>query len=265
MRFRRGAKTAGPALDSGQMTLIEHLNELRNRLLKCVLAVFAGLIIAFFLYDHILNFLQGPYQDLCKRKDLNCGNGGLVNIDPIGGFGTRIRFCGYLGVVFALPVILWQVWRFIAPDLYAKEKKYAIPFIVSSLLLFAMGAVVAWITFPKALEWLTAYAGEGTQPLFVIDKYISFVLLLMVGYGVGFQFPVILVTLQLLGVVSSRSLAKNRRTAIVVIAIIAAVVTPGGDPFSMIGLGLPMVIFYEVALLIGRLVERRKRRAAMDS
>jgi sec-independent protein translocase protein TatC len=264
MKLRKGKKadrTDTRQLSSdGHMTLIEHLNELRSRLLKCVMAVFLGLIVAFFVYDHVVHFLVGPYRDLCARKDsLNCPDGGkLVNLDPIGGFGTRVRFSGYMGLVLALPVVLWQVWRFIAPGLLSREKKYAIPFILSSMILFACGALVAWFTFPKALEWLTAYAGSGTTPAFAIDKYIGFILLLMIGFGVGFQFPVILVTLQLIGIVAPQTLLKNWRMIVVVISILAAVVTPGGDPFSMIGLGLPLVLFYFIAVGIGFAVKRNK-------
>lgn len=264
MRLRKGKKTRTPETrqlsSDGHMTLIEHLNELRSRLLKCVVAVFAGLIVGFFLYDQVIDYLIEPYQDLCARKTtLNCPDGGkLINLDPIGGFGTRVRFSGYLGIVLALPVLLWQVWRFIAPGLLAKEKKYAIPFIVSSMILFACGALVAWLTFPKALEWLTAYAGSGTTPAFAIDKYVGFVLLLMIGFGAGFQFPVILVTLELLGVVTPQTLLKSWRTVVVVIVILAAVATPGGDPFSMLGLGVPLVLFYFIAVGIGFLFKRKK-------
>jgi sec-independent protein translocase protein TatC len=261
---RKAQATAAAAAPTGHMTLIEHLVELRVRLMRSVLAVLVGMIIAFLLYDHVLHFLTGPYRDLCASKKNLCPltGGKALNIDPIGGFGTRLKVSGYLGIVLALPVLLWQLWRFIAPGLVAKEKKYAIPFILSSLTLFGTGALVAWLTFPKALEWLTAYAGDSTQPAFVIEKYVSFAVLLMVGFGVGFQFPVILVTLELMGVVTPQWLAKNRRVAILTITIIAAVVTPGGDPFSMLGLALPLLVFFEVSVLIGRIAQGSKRRKA---
>ncbi|MGD9793612.1 MAG: twin-arginine translocase subunit TatC [Acidimicrobiia bacterium] len=262
MKLRKGKtsdKTDTRQLSSdGHMTLIEHLNELRSRLLKCVLAVVAGLIFAFIVYNPVLDFLRGPYRDLCEAKaSLKC-DGNLLNPDPIGGFGTRVRLSGYMGIGLALPVLMWQVWRFIAPGLLAKEKKYAIPFIMSSMVLFASGALVAWLTLPKALEWLTAYAGSGTNPQFFIDKYVGFVLLLMIGFGAGFQFPVILVTLELLGVVTPQTLLKSWRTVVVVIVIVAAVATPGGDPFSMLGLGVPLVLFYFIAVGIGFLFKRKK-------
>jgi sec-independent protein translocase protein TatC len=265
MKLRRRRAPVPDTRLAGNMTIIEHLNELRSRLLRAVLAIFVGMIVGFVVYDHVLNFLQGPYEDLCHRKfdKLNCD---LVNLDPLGGFGTRMRLSGYMGLALAMPVVLWQVWRFIAPGLLAKEKKYAIPFVVSSMVLFASGAFVAWITLPKALEWLTAYAGSGTQPQFVIDKYVGFVVLLMVGFGIGFQFPVILVTVQLLGLVQPGQLLRQWRLAIVIIAVIAAVVTPGGDPFSMIGLGGPMIVFYFVSAGIGHVVlTRRRRRAAAEN
>jgi sec-independent protein translocase protein TatC len=268
MRFKRRRAPVPDTRLAGNMTIIEHLNELRSRLLRVVLAIFAGMIVGFVVYDHVLHFLTGPYRDLCRDQldNLKC-DGDLLNPDPIGGFGTRVRLSGYMGVAMAMPVVLWQVWRFIAPGLLAKEKKYAIPFIVSSMVLFASGALVAWITLPKALEWLTAYAGSGTNPQFFIDKYVGFVVLLMVGFGVGFQFPVILVTIQLLGLVQPGTLLRSWRLAIVIIAVVAAVVTPGGDPFSMLGLGGPMLVFYFVAAGIGHVAlrRRRKRAAAADN
>jgi sec-independent protein translocase protein TatC len=245
------------------MTLFEHLAELRTRLLRIVLTVAIATVVGYFLYPRMLHAIEGPFQDFCNRNAnrAKCPtNGDLVSTDLLGGFTTRVRVAGYFGIVVAVPVILWQIWRFIAPGLVEKEKKYAIPFMVSSVLLFVLGAATAWWTFPKALEWLINQG--GVSPLLDVGKYIGFLALLMLGYGVGFEFPVILVTIQLLGLVTPKRLAQSRRMAIIVIAILAAVITPGGDPFSMLGLGIPLVVFYEVSILIGRVLKRGKSPAS---
>jgi sec-independent protein translocase protein TatC len=245
------------------MTLFEHLAELRTRLLRVVMTVAIGTVIGYFLYPRMLHSLEGPFKDFCNHhaKQTKCPTGGsLISTDLLGGFTTRVKVAGYFGLVLAVPVILWQVWRFIAPGLVEKEKKYAIPFMVSSMVLFLLGALTAWWTFPKALEWLIDQG--GVSPLLDVGKYIGFLALLMLGYGIGFEFPVILVTIQLLGIVTPRKLAEIRRPAILIIAIVAAVITPGGDPFSMLGLGIPLLIFYEVSILIGRVLKRDKSPAA---
>jgi len=245
------------------MTLFEHLAELRSRLLRVVMTVAIATVVGYFLYPRMLHAVEGPFKDFCESNSAkaSCPTGGnLVTSDLLGGFTTRVRVAGYFGLVVAVPVILWQIWRFIAPGLVAKEKKYAIPFMLSSILLFALGAFTAWWTFPKAMEWLINQG--GVSPILDVGKYFGFLGLLMLGYGVGFEFPVILVTIQLLGIVTPHRLAQSRRMAIVVISIVAAVITPGGDPFSMLGLGVPLVVFYEVSILIGRVLLRGKSPAS---
>lgn len=264
MKF--GKDDSAPPVDAtGNMTLFEHLAELRNRLMKIVLAVIIGTIIGYVFYIRIKNAMEKPYIDLCDSGQISCleanGKPGTINLDPLGGFAVRLRVSGYIGILLAFPVILWQLWRFIAPGLLDKEKKYAAPFMIASILLFVAGAYTAWWTFPKALEWLVDTG--GTTAAFDVSKYLGFIALLMIGYGIGFEFPVILVTLQLIGIVTPQQLAKSRRGALVGVVIIAAVVTPGGDPFSMLGLALPLIAFYEISLIIGRLAARRKRRTAV--
>jgi sec-independent protein translocase protein TatC len=259
-------RSASPT-GNGEMTLIEHLAELRMRLLRTVLSILIGTVVGFALYDRLINFLAGPYRDLCETKKDFCITGAngtdpnFIITDPLGGFATRLRISGYVGILIAIPVILWQIWRFIAPGLLEKEKKYAIPFMVSSVVLFCCGATVAWWTFPKALTWLVDYSG-GATPVFEIGKYAGFVALLMLGYGLGFLFPVILVTLQLIGVVKWRSLVKQWRIWLVGCVAVGAVVTPGGDPLSMIVLSTFLFIFYVLSIGIGWLVKGRRATAA---
>src|SRR3954463_4378602 len=198
-----------------RMSLVEHLAELRRRLIICVIVVTLCGIVAFFLYNPVLTFLRQPYCDAIKGRGLdNAGVGcNLVITDPLEGFTTRLKVTGYLALFFASPVLLWQLWRFITPGLHKREKKYAIPFIASSVLLFALGAVVAILTFPKALDFLIGVSGKGVVTFFSPSRYISLYVLVVAAFGIAFEFPIVLVFLELAGVVPSRKLRNWRRPA----------------------------------------------------
>ena len=247
------------------MTLTEHLRELRSRIIRIMLAIVVGIILIMAFYDPVLGFLKQPYVDLCKSKPVDfCGvanDGDLVSLGPLDGFTTRLSIATYGGIIIALPVILWQIWRFIVPALHQKEKKYAIPFVFSSVLLFLLGGFLAYYTLEKALEFLIAWAGEDVQAVFPVSKYISLVGLMVFAFGIGFEFPVLLVFLQLVGVLTPQTLLKGWRYALLSIFVLAAVITPSGDPYSMLMLAVPMSIFYLISIVIGHVFQRRKRRA----
>jgi sec-independent protein translocase protein TatC len=264
MRFRR--KNKKPKTPVGtkndNMTLVEHLGELRMRLIRCLLAVVLGGVLVFVLYDPwIQSFLFHPYRIVCDANpDFGC-NGDPLLTTPLGGFTTRMKVAGWGGLILALPVVLWQIWRFIVPGLEPKEKKYARPFILSTLLLFALGALVAYLTLSKALQWLISFSGAAVVG-FTPDSYVSLVGLMMAAFGAGFLFPVLLVFLQLANVLTYKQLLGWWRYATVVIAVIAAVITPSGDPISMIALGVPMFLLYWLSVLVGWIVARRRAKAA---
>jgi sec-independent protein translocase protein TatC len=153
-------------------------------------------------------------------------------------------------------VILWQTWRFVTPGLHAKERRYVVPFVAASLVLFAAGASVALVTLPHALQFLGSVGGPTLRQIYDPNKYVSLVMALMAVFGLTFEFPVVLVALQLAGVVRPAALASWRRWAVVLIVTGAAVITPSGDPFSMLALALPLYVFYEVSILIGKLLRR---------
>ncbi|MBV8691967.1 MAG: twin-arginine translocase subunit TatC [Actinobacteria bacterium] len=236
----------------GRMTLIEHLTELRRRIVMCAIAVALGGVIAFVFYNHILNFLIHPYCSI-SAKNTKCT---LFIQDPLEGFATRLKVAGYVGLFLASPVVLFQMWRFITPGLHPKEKKYAIPFVISSIFLFIFGAVIAMLTFPQALHFLIAVGGPNLQTIFSPAKYLNLILLMIVAFGVAFEFPVVLVFLELAGVLSTARLKQWRRPAIVVIFVIAAVITPSQDPYSLFAMAIPMCLFYEASILIGRLLKK---------
>jgi sec-independent protein translocase protein TatC len=241
----------------GRMTLIEHLTELRRRIIICAIAIVVGAIIGFVIYSRILHVLQHPYAQVTKGR-AGCPPGGcrLVATDPLAPFLVRLKVSTYTGFVIALPVVLWQLWRFITPGLNPKEKKYAIPFIGSSVVLFLMGGAVAWLTFPKALGFLVGIGGGDISTFFTADKYLTFVCLMILAFGLSFEFPVVLVFLMLARVLKTSTLRKYRRHAIVGIVAFAAVITPSQDPYSLFFMAAPMVLFYEGSIVIGRILKR---------
>jgi sec-independent protein translocase protein TatC len=232
-----------------RMPLVEHLAELRRRLIISVVALVVGAIVGFVLYNHILNILIAPYREVTH-------NDRFVFFDPLEAFATRLKVAAWSGGFLASPVVLWQLWRFITPGLHKKEKRYAIPFIVSSILLFLLGGVVAMVTFKPALRFLVGVGGSNLTPLFSASKYLSLVILMIIAFGIAFEFPILLVFLELAGVVTSRRLRKWRRPAIVIIVAVAAVITPSQDPYSLFAMAAPMYVFYETSILIGRLLKK---------
>ena len=242
------------------MPIMEHLRELRMRIVRCLLAVVAATIVLLAFYDPVKQFLTAPYRDLCATNpDFNC-DGSLYALGPLDGFSARVKVSAYGGLVLALPVVLWQVWRFVVPALSRKEKHYAVPFITSSIVLFALGGALAYWTLDKALEFLISWSGSDISQTYQITKYISLVTFMMLAFGVGFLSPVLLVFLQVARVLRPATLLRQWRVAIVSIFVMAAVITPSGDPFSLMALSVPLTVLYLLSVLVGWLVVRRQPR-----
>lgn len=231
------------------MTVLEHLDELRGRIFICLAAYFIGAIVAYIFYRPILDFLKAPLD--------TAGQVGGVKVDDlyVGGIATgfvlRLKVSAFAGVFLGLPVILFQFWRFITPGLEPREKRYAIPFVLASLALFAMGTTVSWLLLPVGIRWLLGFVPPA-QPLIQLTEYLSFVFLMSLGFGLSFEFPVVLVFLGALGVVSWQTLASKRRLAIVVVFVVAAIATPSGDPLTQAAMALPLYILYELSILVIR-------------
>jgi sec-independent protein translocase protein TatC len=240
------------------MTLTEHLAELRVRIIRSALAVAVGMVLIIAFYDQVLDFLLEPYVDLCDRKPQDFCDPDLAVFSPTEGLATRVRVGLYGGIVLALPVILWQVWRFIVPALNKQEKKWAVPVVATSVLLFAAGGALAYFTIGQALEFLIGWSGSDVNQIYSVQSYVSLIGLMIFAFGLGFLLPVFVFGLQALGVVTPRRLLKSWRIALVAIAVISAVITPSGDPVTMGMLGLPMVALYFMAILLGWLIVRRR-------
>lgn len=252
--------------DDGRMTLVEHLTELRSRLIRCIIAVVIGAVICWIFYPQIFQALIDPYCDSLTDETRTAtgallGNDcRLLQTDPLEGFSIRLMIAGYGGVALAVPVILYQLWRFVAPGLYKHERRYALPFVLVGAALFLLGGALAYWSVPRALEFLNAIGGEDLIQVFSPKPYLSFITKMIIAFGIGFEFPIVLCFLQMVGVVDYSTLARTRRYAIVGIVALVAVITPSGDPFTLMVLSVPMYLFYEFSILYGWLWKKRQRK-----
>lgn len=255
-----GRRNSGRRDPTGSMTLVEHLEELRIRLIRAIAGIVVGSVVGWFLYDRVLALLLRPYCDYLAtvpasvRPAQGCGLFFMGALDPV---LIKLKLVAFIGLFLALPFILFQVWRFVVPGLTRSERRMGLPFVLSSVVLFALGALVAYVTLPKGLAFLLGFAGPQFAPLLTGDRFLGFVMMVALAFGLSFEFPVVLVFLQVLGVVSPRQLRDQRRPAILFVAVFAAVITPSSDPYTMLALMLPMLAFYEAAILVGRLLARR--------
>jgi len=249
------------------MTLGEHLGELRRRVIICVIAFAAAATVAVVAYEPILHFLLRPLCNVdASTVHHNTGGGSLIiasngtcNLfvtSPLDGLSLRIKIALFGGLVLASPVILFQVWRFVTPGLKASERRYAIPFVLSAFVLFLLGAATAYITLPHALGWLKSVGGPNLQAIYDPIPYLGLILLMMTIFGLTFEFPVVLVSLELARVVTPARLLRAWRWAVIIIVVVAAVFTPSSDPFSMFALAIPLIAFYFISIGIGKLLGR---------
>jgi sec-independent protein translocase protein TatC len=240
---------------SGEMSLMEHLEELRNRLFRIVAAYAVACVVAWTLYSPILALLIGPLAKL-PIADQILQDGQLVYTAPTEAFFIRLKVTAFAGMVFALPVALWQLWRFVTPGLYRHERRYALPFVVVSVVLFALGVLTAFVSLPKALDVLSSFAGTELVLLPRASEYLSFVLLLVAAFGFSFEFPVVLLGLTFVGVLTSAKLRRARRAAWIVILIVAAIITPTQDPITLLIMAIPLGLLYEATIVVARLMKR---------
>jgi sec-independent protein translocase protein TatC len=244
---------------TGTMTLIEHLEELRHRLIVMFVAITVGAVAGWFAYPSFISIVQKPFCNYVatlpadQRPLSGCDFTFTTTLEA---FTVKLKVILFLGLFLALPVVLYQLWAFIVPGLTSRERTMAVPFITSSMVLFALGGIVAYITLPKGLKFLLGFAGPSFTPLITGSSFISFVVLLTLAFGLSFEFPIVLIFLGLVGVVSSAKLRQWRRPAILFISIFAAVITPSSDPYTMLAMMIPMCLFYEAAIIIIRLLKK---------
>ncbi|GAB3574417.1 twin-arginine translocase subunit TatC [Amycolatopsis endophytica] len=258
----------------GTMTLIEHIYEFRRRLGWALLAVLAGGIFGFIWFQTRLgpvpslgSIINDPYCAIPPERRLGSGNGQgcyLLQTVPFEAFMIQLKVGLAGGAVLTSPLWLYQLWAFIAPGLYSKERKYALTFVGFASVLFAGGAVIAYLLIPHALQLLTGFGDDFFITGLTGDKYISFVLSLLIIFGVSFELPLLVVMLNFVGVVKYQQLKKWRRGLVMALFVFAAFATPGSDPFSMLALAGALTLLCELAIQIARVHDKRKDRTRRD-
>lgn len=236
------------------MPLLEHLEELRSRLIWISVSVGLAGVVGWILFDRVVELLLRPARPYLT--DLTHGK--LIFTSPIEAFTLRFQVALYVGFAIAFPIVLFHVWRFVSPGLRRTERRYAIPFVASGLLLFAGGVVFAYVTLPQALRYLIGPAITGTslEPLLSARSYVQFGLLYHAAFGLGFEFPVLLMGLSLIGVISSRQMRRYRRHVFFGIAVASAVLTPSVDWFTMTALTVALYLLYEACIWLSRALGR---------
>lgn len=257
-RSKPATNGSGPHTDDeGRMPLMDHLRELRNRLVKAILGVVVGIIVGFIFFDPIWDFMTGPYCSLPVAQEPRPGECTLTVLGVFESFFVNLKVAALFGVVAASPIWLYQIWAFVTPGLYRNEKRYSISFLALAIPLFAAGAALAYFVMDVGLAILLGFAPDNAMPLITVSEYLGYAMILLIVFGISFELPLLMVFLNVIGVLPHATVKKHRRMVIFLMFVFGAVATPGGDPFTMIALALPMVILFAAAELFMYLRERR--------
>jgi sec-independent protein translocase protein TatC len=246
-----------------KMSFFEHLVDLRKRLINSALAIAIGAMVGVAVSQKVIGFISRPMQEALRRQHLDDK---LIYTSPAGLINIIITFGIYIGVVLAAPFVLYQVWLFIAPGLYKHERRAVTSFIAASFFLFLAGISFGYfVMLPYMLDFLTSFQGPF-RPLISINEYFDFIFIVLLGLGIIFELPVLIFFLALFGIVTPKFLWKNLRYAILIIAVVAAIVTPTPDATTMLVFMAPMVALYFLGIGVAAVVVRNKeKRAAMAS
>ena len=239
-----------------QMPLAEHLKEFRGRLVRAAAAILVGTIAGYLIFPWGIELLLRPYCSAVGRA----GSCELIVLGPLDPFLVRLRTAFVVGLVVGGPVLLYQVWRFVRPGLTRRERRYALPFVVLSQVMFAAGIAFASWVIPRGLGILLELGGDSISPLLGAREYLSFLLAMGLAFGIVFELPLVLAFLTLTGVITAGGMRRFRRYAIVINVVAAAFITPTGDAVTLLFVAGPMIVFYELAILFATLVERARRR-----
>ena len=234
--------------DASSLTLVGHLTELRSRLIRVFLALFVGAVVAFFFRDQMLDLLQRPYNAVSDKN--------LIVTGPTEPFSIAMRMSLFGGAVLASPVIAYQAWVFINPGLTSRERKWAFPIVAAMVSLFGLGVGFAYWSMERALGFLLTIL-EGLDTLVTVDAYTRFTIRFLLLFGISFQFPVFLFAAAAAGALSSARLAAGRRWAVLIIVTVGAVLTPTGDPLTLLLLSIPLYLLYEATIWLVRLILKK--------
>ncbi len=239
------------------MALKEHLREARIRLFKSALAVVAGTVVGFFIYNPVLEALASPIKEVNERD----GRQAALNFDAVGSpFDLMIQVSVFLGLILSSPVWLYQLWAFITPGLKTKERRISLSFIAVAVPLFLAGIYLAWLVLPNAVRVLTDFTPGGFSNIITVSVFITFILRLMLAFGIAFLLPVVLFGLNMVGLVTGRQILKAWRITVFLVCLFAAMAAPGGDAMSMFYLAVPMLVLFFIAIGMCLLNDKRRER-----
>jgi sec-independent protein translocase protein TatC len=243
------------------MGFLEHLEELRKRIIYCIVAVAVGFFACWGYAERIYDIMQKPIMVALQHNGMSEK---LVYLNPTEPFNMYLKVAALAGLFVTSPFVLYQVWAFISPGLYRNEKRYVVPFMISTVSLFLAGGVFGYkLVYPQALEFLIGY-GKQFQPMITIGEYTDLFLTIIIGMGVIFEMPILVFFLSLMGIVSAGWMWRNLRYSILVIFIIAAIVTPTTDILNMCIFAAPMVGLYVLSIAIAYIVHPKQRRARLE-
>lgn len=244
------------------MTLMEHLEELRRRIIRAAISIGVGFAVAFGFHTQIYGFMQRPITLALASRHLPTE---LIYQNPIDPFNMYLKISLMVGCILASPYVLYQVWMFISPGLYANEKRYVMPFMASTVGLFLAGAYFGyrWV-YPESLKFLLSYSSQF-RPLIEINEYTNLFLTVILGLGITFELPIVVFFLSLFGIVSPRFLWKNFRYAVLIIFVIAAIITPSPDILTMCIFASPMLSLYLIGIGVSFMVHPSRRKARREA
>jgi sec-independent protein translocase protein TatC len=244
----------------GRMPLMDHLRELRNRMIKAILAFVVGAIVGWLLFDPVWDFLKQPYCSLPQSHVIDKDECSLFVNGIFSSFFLKLKISCIIGAVISAPVWLYQIWGFVAPGLYGRERRWTYVFLSVAVPLFFVGTALAYVTVDKGLAIFLGFVADDVKPLITVDSYLGYVLTMLLVFGLTFELPLFVVVLNLAGVLSSKRIRRFQRMILFGIFVFAAVATPSADPFTMLALALPTVALFEVAALLAFLNDRRRAR-----
>ena len=247
-----------------QSSFVEHLTELRSRLVKSIIYLFIFFVICYFFAENIYGFLIAPYAEAVKDDEINRR---MIFTALHETFVTYLKVAFFAAMFITSPIILTQVWKFVAPGLYKSEKKALLPYLIATPTLFLLGGMlVYYLVMPLAIKFFLSFETSvqfNSLPIQLeakVNEYLSLIMRLIFAFGISFQLPVLLTLLARVGFIDSEYLKKRRKYVIVIIFVAAAILTPP-DPITQIGLGIPLLILYELSILSVRIIEKKKKDA----
>jgi sec-independent protein translocase protein TatC len=255
-------KPHNPVGDDGRMALSDHFRELRARLIRSALLLVILFFVAIYFYDQLLELVQHPYNQAQEQlKGSGTRTEAVVN-DATGGLLLQMKLCGVVALIAASPYWLYQIWAFVLPGLHPNEKKYSRMFAAVAGPLFIGGVALGYYVLPKGLQVLISFTPNGVTNLIDFSKYFSFLIRMLLVFGIAMEIPLFVLLLNLAGVVSGQQIGKARPWIVIGTMVFAAVATPSTDPFSMLMLGIPMLILFFLSEIAARILDRVRGRGA---